>query len=101
MCHVGKNATESSNRIIKRRHQSILESNKQVVSIIIESWSISLEELVGGVIVVVVVIELRLLFACEGRKWEKEASELHVWYIYMLFQARMWKGLSFNSRKHQ
>ena len=53
MCRVGKSVTKSSNRIIKRSHQSILESNKQVVSIIIESWSISLEELLGGVVVVV------------------------------------------------
>ncbi len=46
MCRAGKSITESSNRIIKWSHQSILGSNKQVVSSIIESWSISLEELV-------------------------------------------------------
>jgi len=55
MCRVGKSVTKSSNRIIKRSHQTILESNKQVVSIIIESWSVGLEKLVGGAVVIVIV----------------------------------------------
>ena len=59
---------------------------------------------VGFVVVVrfvIVVVELCLRFACERREWEKKASELYLWCIYVLIQARIWKGLLFNSRKQR
>jgi len=86
---------KSSDGIIKSSHQYILDPDKAgslgvsaLRSLLLAAPWLSLSSCVCGSPV-------------KRRKWGKEASELHVWCMYVFNQARTWKGLSFKSRKHQ